>query len=212
MQGFIATLRTPRIWGVVRSTDFLHARPLVPEIAASPTPSSPNQPLFPPGDGLLQIRAGRAEFRCRRILLPSEFPSLHTMHLPSKRTVLRFKLAALLTPLLLLLIPASIRDGALHLVCHGGGTGAHRPRADRAVGRVHRHLRLAFPRRPLPTLPGRHLHPEKLLQTRRRKLLLGSHRVHMAFSIIFKNLLQCPYCGEFIALKTRSGRTHRRHH
>jgi hypothetical protein len=43
------------------------------------------------------------------------------------------------------------------------------------------------------------------------KSLLGSHRLRVAVSVIFKNHFQCPYCGEHTAMKARSARSTRRH-
>lgn len=125
------------------------------------------------------------------------------MHLPSKRAILRFKLIAWLTPLLLLLIPATIGLGlytlfvmegepariALGLIVLSGvfivifGWLSQSTRCPRCLVGM-------FTRKNCAKHGG-------------AKSFLGSHRLHMAFSVIFRNFLQCPYCGESIALKAR---------
>lgn len=134
------------------------------------------------------------------------------MHLPSKRTVLRFKLAAWLTPLLFLLIPASIGMGLYTLFVMEG-----KP-ARIALGLI---MLLALVTLILGWLSRGTRCPRCLVGTFTRKncskhgsarLLLGSHHLHAAFSIIFRNSLHCPYCGEAIALKTRNAGSQRRHH
>jgi len=40
--------------------------------------------------------------------------------------------------------------------------------------------------------------------------LLGSHRLRVAAWVIFKNHFQCPYCGEYTAMKARSAKSSRR--
>jgi hypothetical protein len=42
------------------------------------------------------------------------------------------------------------------------------------------------------------------------KSLLGSHRLHVAVSVVFRNHFQCPYCGEFTAMKSRAAGSSRR--
>ena len=132
------------------------------------------------------------------------------MHLPSKRTVLRFKLAAWLTPLRFLLIPASAGMGLYTLFVMEGEP------ARIALGLI---VLLCVVAVSLGWLSQGARCPRCLVGTFTRKncskhgsakTLLGSHRLQMAFSVIFRNFLQCPYCGESIALKTRGGRSHRR--
>lgn len=44
-------------------------------------------------------------------------------------------------------------------------------------------------------------------KNRHARKLLGSHRLHVAFSILFRNSFRCPYCHEPTALELR-----RKHH
>ena len=134
------------------------------------------------------------------------------MHLPSKLAVLRFKLTAWMTPILLLLIPASVGMGLYTLFV------MEREPACIALGLI---VLLCVTTVILWWLSTNARCPRCLVGSFTRKncskhgsakTLLGSHRLHMASSIIFKNSLQCPYCGESIALKTRSGGSHRRRH
>lgn len=39
--------------------------------------------------------------------------------------------------------------------------------------------------------------------------LLGSHRLRVAVSVVFRNHFQCPYCGELTAMKVRAARSSR---
>jgi len=40
--------------------------------------------------------------------------------------------------------------------------------------------------------------------------LLGSHRLRVAVSVVFRNHFQCPYCGELTAMKARTAQSSRR--
>jgi DNA-directed RNA polymerase subunit RPC12/RpoP len=135
----------------------------------------------------------------------------HIMHLPSRRTILRYKLAAWLTPLLFLLIPASIGMGLYTLFVMEGEP------ARIALGLI---MLLCVVTAILGWLSQGARCPRCLVGSFTRKncskhgsarTFLGSHRLHMAFSVIFRNFLQCPYCGESIAMKTRAPGSRRRH-
>jgi DNA-directed RNA polymerase subunit RPC12/RpoP len=56
---------------------------------------------------------------------------------------------------------------------------------------------------PLCMIPP--LHPKRCQKNRRAKRLLGSYRLQVATSVLFRDHFHCPYCGEAtkIALKER---------
>jgi hypothetical protein len=132
------------------------------------------------------------------------------MHLPSKRTVLRFKLAAWLTPLLFFLIPVSAGMGLYTLfVMEGEPARVALGLIVLLCGVAVSHGWLSQGTRCPRCLVGTFTR-KNCSKHGSAKTLLGSHRLYIAFSVIFRNFLHCPYCGESIALKTRVARSHRR--
>lgn len=130
--------------------------------------------------------------------------------LPSRFAVLRFKLAALGWILLFLLIPSALGMG-----CYTMFMMDHAPAgiALKLIGlavlvfliywvlslstRCPRCLVGSFSRR------GCSRHGSS-------RSLFGSHRLRVAVSVLFRNHLQCPWCGELTAMKARTAHSSRR--
>lgn len=47
------------------------------------------------------------------------------------------------------------------------------------------------------------LHPKRCQKNRRARRLLGSYRLRVATSVMFRNHFQCPYCGEATKVAVR---------
>lgn len=47
------------------------------------------------------------------------------------------------------------------------------------------------------------LAPKSCMKHRRARTLLGSHRLRVASSVIFRNRFRCPYCNEFTTMELR---------
>jgi hypothetical protein len=133
-----------------------------------------------------------------------------TMLLPSRFAVLRYKLAGLGWILLMLLIPCAVGTGFYTMFVMGDAS------ADIALkligltalvflvhwicalfARCPRCLTGSFSRR------GCSRHGSS-------RSLLGSHRLRVAVSVLFRNHFRCPWCGELTAMKARAGHSSRR--
>lgn len=125
--------------------------------------------------------------------------------LPSRFAVLRYKLAALTWMLLLLVLPGAMVIGGYTILMMDG---TYAVVALELIGLAllafltHRlcSLRARCPR----CLTGSFSNKGCSLHGGAKRLL-GSHRLHLALSVVFQNRIQCPYCGEFTAMKARSG-------
>jgi len=47
------------------------------------------------------------------------------------------------------------------------------------------------------------LAPKSCMKHRRAQRLLGSHRLRVASSVMFRNRFRCPYCNEFTTMELR---------
>lgn len=130
--------------------------------------------------------------------------------LPSRKTVLTYKLTALAWMLLLVLVPCAVGMGFYTMFVMDRATAAL---ALQIIGLA----LLVFVLHWLFSL--RALCPRCLAGSFSRRScsrhgssrgLLGSHRLRVAVSVIFRNQFQCPYCGEYTAVKARSARSIRR--
>ena len=54
---------------------------------------------------------------------------------------------------------------------------------------------------PLCMIPP--LHPKRCQKNRRARRLLGSYRLQVATSVLFRDHFQCPYCGEATKIAVR---------
>ena len=124
-------------------------------------------------------------------------------HFRSRSTVLRFKAASLLLCSRCLLAPlASVTfiyavlqdDRKLAYVAIGMGVAA-------IVSTVFQWIVAARARCPLCLTPV--LAAKECAKHRRARTILGSHRLRVALSILFKNTFHCPYCSEKSAMKVR---------
>jgi hypothetical protein len=147
------------------------------------------------------------------IVHSAPFPALpekNMVLLPSRFAVLRYKLAALGWILLMLLIP-----GAMAMACYTFFV------MDSAPGMIALKLiglaLLVYLMHCLFSLRARC--PRCLAGSFSRKgcsrhgssrSLLGSHRLRVAMSVVFRNHFRCPYCGEFTAMKARTTSSSRR--
>lgn len=130
--------------------------------------------------------------------------------LPSRFTVMSYKLSALGWVLILLLVPCAVGAGLYTMFV------MERAPAAVALKLIGISL-LVFVLHWLFSL--RALCPRCLAGsfTRRgcsrhgsSRSLLGSHRLRVAVWVIFRNHFQCPHCGEYTAMKSRSARSSRR--
>ncbi len=122
----------------------------------------------------------------------------------SKSTILRFKVASLLLCSLCLLAPLASMiflyavfhdDRKLAYIGIGIGIAA-------ALSTVSQWILAARARCPLCLTPV--LAPKNCAKHRRARTFLGSYRLRVALSILFKNTFLCPYCSEKSAMKIRS--------
>ena len=131
--------------------------------------------------------------------------------LPSRTAVLRFKLTALGWILLVLLTP-----GAVVMACYTMVVMKREPASIALMlfglaGLVFLfHWLLSLRARCPRCLAGTFTRKSCSLHGG-AKPLLGSHRLKVAVSVIFKNHFQCPYCGELTATRSRSAGSRRRH-
>jgi hypothetical protein len=127
------------------------------------------------------------------------------MHLfRSKSAILRFRAASILLCARCLLAPlASMtflyavfqHDGKLTYVGIGLGAAA-------VLSTLFQWILAARARCPLCLTPV--LATKECAKHRRARTLLGSYRLRVALSILFKNTFHCPYCSEKSGMKVRS--------
>lgn len=130
--------------------------------------------------------------------------------LPSRFAVLRYKLAALGWILLLLLIPGAVAMACYTMFVMDRGPGVI---ALKLIGLA----LLAFLLHWLFSLRARcprclagSFSSKACSRHGSSRSLLGSHRLHVAMSVVFRNHFRCPYCGEFTAMKARTASSSRR--
>lgn len=121
----------------------------------------------------------------------------------SKSTILRFKTASLLLCLRCLLAPlASVTfiyavledDRKLTYISIGMGVAA-------ILSAILLWILAVRARCPLCLTPV--LASKDCAKHRRARTFMGSHRLRVALSILFKNTFHCPYCSEKSAMKVR---------
>lgn len=121
----------------------------------------------------------------------------------SRSTILRFKTASLMLCSRCLLAPlasvtfiyAVLRDDRkLAYVAIGMGVAA-------VLSAISLWILATRARCPLCLTPV--LASKECAKHRRSRTILGSHRLRVALSILFKNTFHCPYCSEKSAMKVR---------
>lgn len=132
------------------------------------------------------------------------------LHLPSRSAVLRFRLTAVGWLLLLLLVPGAVAMACFTLfVMKREPAGIALILIGLAVLVFLMYWMLSLRARCPRCLVGSFTRRSCSRHGSARSLL-GSHRLKVAVSVIFKNHFQCPYCGEFTAMKPRQPRSSRR--
>lgn len=128
-------------------------------------------------------------------------------HFRSRSTIVRFKAASLLLCSKCLLAPlasgtfiyAILKDDRmLAFIAIGIAAAA-------VLSAILQWILAARARCPLCLTPV--LAPKTCSKHRRARTFLGSHRLRVALSILFKNTFHCPYCSEKSGMKVR-GRRH----
>lgn len=129
-------------------------------------------------------------------------PLMH--RLPSRTTVLRFRISAIFLWLAVLAFPGGLVLLVLGMV--------YAEKADVIAGALVVGAGLILyivqwfvsvrGRCPLCMTPP--LHPKKCQKNHRAGRLFGSYRLKVATSVIFLNHFQCPYCGEETKIVARS--------
>lgn len=128
------------------------------------------------------------------------------MHrLPSNTTIFRFRSSSMLLWLavlsffsgLVVMMVGFFHSGDGHVLLGGQLVGASLASYILEWGVSSR------ARCPLCMIPP--LHPKRCQKNRRAKRLLGSYRLQVATSVLFRDHFHCPYCGEAtkIALRER---------
>ena len=124
----------------------------------------------------------------------------------SRSTILRFKAASLLLCSSCLLAPlASVTflyavlqdERKLAYIGIGMGIAA-------VISRISQWILAARARCPLCLTPV--LASKDCAKHRRARTFMGSHRLRVALSILFKNTFHCPYCSEKSAMTVRNSR------
>ena len=130
--------------------------------------------------------------------------------LPSRFAVLRYKLSALGWILLLLLIPAALAASCYTMfVMEREPAGVAIKLIGLAVLVFLMHWVFSLRTRCPRCLTGLFTRKDCSRHGSSRSLL-GSHRLRVAVSVIFRNHFQCPWCGESTAMKARTAQSSRR--
>jgi hypothetical protein len=129
-------------------------------------------------------------------------PLMH--RLPSRTTVLRFRISAIFLWLAVLAFPGGVALLVLGMI--------YAVKADVVAGAlvvaagvllyIVVWIVSARARCPLCMTPP--LHPKRCQKNHRAGRLFGSYRLKVATSVIFLNHFQCPYCGEESKVTARS--------
>ena len=130
--------------------------------------------------------------------------------LPSRFTVLSYKLSALGWMLLLVLVPCAMVMGLYTMFVMDRAAAALALKFIGLAALVFV-FHWLFSRRALcPRCLTGSFTRRTCSRHGSSRSLLGSHRLRVAAWVIFRNHFQCPYCGEYTAMKSRASMSSRR--
>lgn len=130
--------------------------------------------------------------------------------LPSRFAVLRYKLSALGCILLLIVFPCAVGMGCYTMfVMEAAPASIALKLIGLAAILFLVHWILSLHARCPRCLTGSFTR-RSFSRHGSARSLLGSHRLRVAVSVVFRNHFQCPYCGELTATKARQKSTRRR--
>lgn len=130
--------------------------------------------------------------------------------LSSRFAVLRYRLAGLGWILLMLLIPCAAGTGVSTVLVMGDASADIALKLIGLTALVFLFHGMFALRAVCPRCLTRSFSSRGCSRHRSSRSLMGSHRLRVACSVLFRNHFQCPWCGELIAMKARTARSSRK--
>jgi hypothetical protein len=137
-------------------------------------------------------------------------PEKTMMLLPSRFAVLRYKLAGLGWILLWLLIPCALGVGSYTLLMMDSVVASLALKLIGLAALVFLIHWIFSLRAKCPRCLAGPFRRQGCSRHGSSRSLLGSHRLRVAVSVLFRNHFRCPWCGELTAMKARAGHSSRR--